>query len=1322
MSSNLNDDSGNIDASNYLTPNYVGNSSANGDNTKKKKQLFIAHRRSPSELTALMVEQLNLQRQAEIQKQLEIVEQQKQQLLAQQQMAQLQPPTFLTSSSANSPSKNKKSHRRSQSSIASMGSMGSFSMPTTIAVPPPPTPPHNTHQHQGSFGIQYGGAGTNFTYGAGSQTPPQNKQFAHGRSGSGSQHNMGHNRRHSLGLQEAKKAAAAAQSQRSIASDSPAKDNGEHSPSTPPDANKTPEFELPKTFSNLNITPSPHKSASPRDFQFPPQPAPTVSSLLPPQPSYGGGSNQGSPARKSYHERNSSGGSYLGKSPARGHDRKGSGHYRTNSRTKDMNSNWRSQQQPQVQNQRSFGNLKEAANNSNSYDMGLAPPPAFTPSHRPKNSFSGSISSINTIASYGGFNNPPNGQQNQQQRKSLFAPYLPQANLPDLIAEGRLVTGTLRVNKKNRSDAYISTDGLLDADIFICGSKDRNRALEGDQVAVELLVVDEVWNSKKEKEEKKRRKDNTESSKENPSNGDASNDASTSRKAESGVRRRGSLKQRPTQKKNDDLEVEGQSLLLVEEEEISDEFKPLYAGHVVAVIDRIPGQLFSGTLGLVRPSQQNKDGGNSNHRPKIVWFKPNDKKVPLIAIPTDQAPKDFVENHEAYANKLFVASIKRWPITSLHPFGTLVSQLGVIDAAETEINSILRDNNFSCDEFPENFSKLLQSYGSIDELPKDFQYLTQLPKELNIVDRKDFTNEYVFGVSPTGAVCDSSIHIKRLSDAKIEIGVHISDVCYFIENGSLLDKKLKKRNVSVHLAQGVSKYLMPDHINELVSFKPGQINVAISTIFQIDTDSFEIDDVWIGESIVKPKQVITYDEIDSILNKDVEFDFTSQTNGKIMSATADYIRTLSLISKQFRSQRLNSTSMEVEPALTLLNQFDDERARLSLNIFEDNMAYPIIQEIFHKVDATIAQRIFAKLGSKAFLRRQQLPTLSKFETFIRKVSNFNLLLDTTDAASLQNSIVNIKDDVKRKAVETLLSKCMNRGKYYVAGKVDPENYAHWFYNLPLYTHFTAPTSRYADLIVHRQLKSILKNEEYTEDMDNLKMVAEYCNFKKDNALSAQHQSIHLLLCQSVNAMSIKTGQILTMGTVIQTYESSFDVLIPEFGIEKRVHGDQLPLFKAEFDKSKKVLELYWEKGVDSATYVPPDEKQPLSYRSSIKNKFRTSSLEAAKYQKKTNSKLFESEELLAKLNQLGLTVPKILSPNDIADSLDDGTSKSLGIVDDEDPMKPYFKQVVTRVDEAKNYYIQEVHELQQIPILLRSEIGMAIPCLTVRTLNPFANF
>lgn len=188
----------------------------------------------------------------------------------------------------------------------------------------------------------------------------------------------------------------------------------------------------------------------------------------------------------------------------------------------------------------------------------------------------------------------------QQQRKTLFTPYLPQANLPALLGNGQLVSGILRVNKKNRSDAYVSTqDGLLDADIFICGSKDRNRALEGDLVAVELLDVDEVWGQKREKEEKKKRKDISDT-RGGPGTNSSSNTNDTAANSEGapeqvgGMKRRGSLRQRPTQKKNDDVEVEGQSLLLVEEEEVSDEQKPLFAGHIVAVIERVAGQMFSG--------------------------------------------------------------------------------------------------------------------------------------------------------------------------------------------------------------------------------------------------------------------------------------------------------------------------------------------------------------------------------------------------------------------------------------------------------------------------------------------------------------------------------------------------------------------------------------------------------------------------------------------------------------------------------------------------------------------------------------------------------
>lgn len=42
--------------------------------------------------------------------------------------------------------------------------------------------------------------------------------------------------------------------------------------------------------------------------------------------------------------------------------------------------------------------------------------------------------------------------------------------------------------------------------------------------------------------------------------------------------------------------------------------------------------------------------------PRIVWFKPSDKRVPLIAIPIEQVPENFVSDSEDYQQRLFVVS------------------------------------------------------------------------------------------------------------------------------------------------------------------------------------------------------------------------------------------------------------------------------------------------------------------------------------------------------------------------------------------------------------------------------------------------------------------------------------------------------------------------------------------------------------------------------------------------------------------------------------------------------------------------------------------
>ena len=793
-------------------------------------------------------------------------------------------------------------HRRNQSALPNMN-MG-----------PPPAPSSGTAF--GDFSQQ----------GMGRDNAAQR-----GGRGGGPPAGPGHARRHSLALPEAKKAAELAQQKRNTGFQFPIPGAQGLSPTT----------------ANRSLSPASAEDKPSASLQ-PPQAGragPTHGRSQSMANSNGRGASQGRGAGFQFPSPNDSGASPSAQQSD--FQRKGSqngGHGRTSSRNFDAN--WRQQNaQPQLQEQQppmgSFGQNQNP--NAN----------VFQPGHRPRSSMNQSIGSIGQFqfpnqpqlvqlpqgqvmiqqpqvfpgqqlnpvqiqqlqalqaANLGGQPYPMQGGQlnqqqmsaQQQQRKTLFTPYLPHANLPALLSNDQLVAGILRVNKKNRSDAYVTTDDL-DADIFICGSKDRNRALEGDLVAIELLNVDEVWGQKREKEEKKKRKDisdarsgssnNTTEGRprsNSATNGDASQDGNN----EGGLRRRGSLRQRPTQKKNDDVEVEGQSLLLMEEEEVNDEQKPLYAGHVVAVIERVSGQMFSGTLGLLRPSsqatkekqeaeRQNRDGPPGRHqqdrqqeKPKIVWFKPTDKRVPLIAIPTEQAPKDFVEKHQEYANQIFVASIKRWPITSLHPFGTLVDHLGDMGNLKVETDALLRDNNFGSEEFSE---PVLKNIG-FDE----WSVATESPEALAL--RKDLRDEITFTIDPLGShELDDALHVKELSDGIVEVGIHVADAAHFIKANSLVDREAKKRGTGVYLVNRAVNMLPPKLASEICSLSPGEERFTVSVIFKVNPNDGKIveDETWIGKAIIKSAGRLTYDDVDGVIG--------GQEDVKLQGATAKDIHTL----------------------------------------------------------------------------------------------------------------------------------------------------------------------------------------------------------------------------------------------------------------------------------------------------------------------------------------------------------------------------------------------------------------------------------------------
>ena len=64
-------------------------------------------------------------------------------------------------------------------------------------------------------------------------------------------------------------------------------------------------------------------------------------------------------------------------------------------------------------------------------------------------------------------------------------------------------------------------------------------------------------------------------------------------------------------------------------------------------------------------------------------------------------------------------------------------------------------------------------------------------------------------------------------------------------------------------------------------------------------------------------------------------------------------------------------------------------------------------------------------------------------------------------------------------------------------------------------------------------------------------------------------------------------------------------------------------------------------------HISPDEKSSLSYRNSIKNKYRTSALQAAKIQSKTalEKSTTPADSVAEKLAKLNLEPPKLVVPS-----------------------------------------------------------------------------
>ncbi|KAG0142885.1 hypothetical protein CROQUDRAFT_49643 [Cronartium quercuum f. sp. fusiforme G11] len=888
------------------------------------------------------------------------------------------------------------------------------------------------------------------------------------------------------------------------------------------------------------------------------------------------------------------------------------------------------------------------------------------------------------------------GQGNQQMRKSLFAPYLPQASIPPLLAASKLVIGVLRVNKRNRSDAYVATDAL-DSDIYICGSKDRNRALEGDVVAVELLDVDEVWGTKKEKEEKKRKKEE--------------NQAFDPR-IQQNTRRE--------DKKRDDVEVEGQGLVLFEEEEVTDEQRPNFAGHIVAVVERMPGQLFSGTLGLLRPSSAAtkekqeaerreregvdlRGGQREEQRPKIVWHRPTDKRVPLIAIPVDQAPADFLQDPNKYSSTLFIAGIKRWPITSLHPFGTLVEELGPIGDIEVETNALLRDCNFSSEEFSENVVRCLPP---VPWTIPDREYEV----------RRDFRSQTVFTIDPeTAKDLDDALHVTKNEDGTYDVGVHIADVTYFVKPNTALDREARKRATTVYLVQRAVPMLPPSLSEQLCSLTPGQDKLTFSVVFKL-TPEAKIIDTWFGKSIICSSAKLHYSQAQAMLVDDsASPELKIEKEGTASSQVYEAVRLLGHLSRQLRKRRFEDGCLRIDN-IKLNFKLDEDGLPDDCQIAVSAEANQLVEEFMLLANTAVANKIAAGLPEQALLRRHEQPIDRRIEGFVKRAKKLGFEVDTSSAGALMKSFqaIEIEGKAPHFVMQLMATKAMVKAKYFCAGALDIAKWPHYALNIPLYTHFTSPIRRFADVMVHRQLEAVLLSAcdiKFSMDPDTISKSAQHCNVKRDAARMAEEQSQHLFLCLLIADLTAKYGPVVRDATVIGVWDEAFDVAVPDFAIEKRVHVDQMPIDNHVHDEHSNTLKLYWKQGVDVVSYL--SEHSTDAHLHSVRHHAERHAklMEASSQSVQAESALFDDDEDDVVQHPLKAVGGKVSE----REKKSSQRMKSVEMMGAKGKSSLKWGKAVEKIEAAPGvtHCVQTIRELETVPVIVTADTSKSPPVLKI---------
>lgn len=334
-----------------------------------------------------------------------------------------------------------------------------------------------------------------------------------------------------------------------------------------------------------------------------------------------------------------------------------------------------------------------------------------------------------------------------------FPPHVDAADLSNGVKSGKYHRGVFRSTGKDTALVTIRR-GEERVAVTIQGWNNRNRAIDGDVVAIALNPISQWLSS-------------------------SSNEAKTVIRKEE-VAGIADETAEPTAGELDNVE-EAMTI-----ENVASTMRP--TGSVVGILRRnfsnYCGSIFSksssgGQLSTEREEISNKyEVEHADGTTTCVFF-PVDNKIPPILIRTTQ--------RERLVGQRILVSMDSWPSHSPFPLGHYVKTIGEAGSKEVETQVLLQQHKIPHDPFPAKVLACLP--------PADYKIDND-----NSPGREDLRHLPVLSIDPPGCKdIDDALHCIVLPNGNYQVGVHIADVTHYVQAGTAIDLEAANRSTSTYL-------------------------------------------------------------------------------------------------------------------------------------------------------------------------------------------------------------------------------------------------------------------------------------------------------------------------------------------------------------------------------------------------------------------------------------------------------------------------------------------------------------------------------------------